>query len=682
MADRQELELRRKLAAGVSEREELLIRRQLSQTGRPQRLQQQLQQREQEAQELERFKFTPPVEGIGRFTPGGNLLNFATSPGLGRGFKDFAEGVEQLGLDAGTRSDFMPNPNFGPGQPRFIPITPEETERRIQAADEFTQRANRERAEFEQSSGGQFTGERFAGNVLPGFAIPGSQGSFPLRVAAGTATGAGFGATAFTPEEDIESRSEQRKENVKFGAELGAGIPSFFKAVVAARNIPKHFVRSKLTTQVAKEGAKLSERTGVEFTLGQQSGSKFLNAVEDAAKRGPFAADNIVRQENKQLASAARFLIRSMRKIHPNKVTPEVVGRSVENNFKRVIGIATNRRRLVANFDYGKLEAAGKGKKIIDVNNLRGALTELSENITPGAETLLKRSRTALNTLAKTAKDGKVTVKQVLAFRKDYSAAAAGKKNLFGDIDIAERKFIAGKLIDAIDDDILTSAKGTDIDGLANKAINNYRKNSEAITKLQDSVLGKIIGPQNLTPEKIAAKINKMDASEIRTVYSIFNGKAPDTIQQIKQSVLRNAMESAIGDPKKLATQLNFDPNKFIEKLPNRRALGAFFDQPGERKEVFDAVRALARLSDLSKGGGAKSVGSVTTDIAGVAASGSPIFGARLVATVGGPMGLTRALLTKEGRQALITLSQPIQGRDPAIINAAFQTLRSFNDGQ
>lgn len=527
----------------------------------------------------------------------------------------------------------------------------------------------------------------YSGNVLqalPTFAV----GTNPLT--AGAAAGVGNlvrqGASALLPGEDQMSLG-QRAGSVALDTALGAGTQYganklFEKVVDTARpgNVAARFIDKAEQTPFGQQGRDLEGLVGQPYTPGQRTGSRTLLTVEGMFRRNPVTADILAQHDTKQLNHALGWLNQTLdTTFGPGAVGVEKAGGSVRGAFDHALGRAVDFRRTVAQRDFNVINQATGMEPVIPTNNL---VTELDELIgrfdVPGGGDAtaslvgkLRQVRKSFEPETVVHPDGtqstvpvKINGAQLERLLEVYGAAAEGTSSVFKNIDTAQQRMVAGRVVDALrrdmNDVIDTGGLPDQVAGALRQARENYRTNSEAIDNLRQSVVGQMLGgPIRPADENIASRIVNLPPSQLKATINLVNGIDPAVGQQVKRVAFEQALVKAgapAGDAPPVlmpdgATPL-WSPKKFGTAL-RQSPIWSVMD-PNERITFTSVIQHMDRLADRAGTDGSPTAPlQQAWDLVKSGATGAVTpflyaMGARRLAT---------AMTDPAGQRALVTLT-------------------------
>lgn len=453
---------------------------------------------------------------------------------------------------------------------------------------------------------------------------------------------------------------------------------------------PTAFIRreyqKKAGSKFAQEGRALEQQTGIDLTPAQETGSKFLNLAESTARKAGQTADQIHANDIKQANQAIKKVNDIMDSISSGVKSAEQVGLDIQNTVNDAISSVQKLRRAQADMDYGAVRTIAGNTPVVKFKSLSDELRNIiSEYDVPGAENIAKQTKALLAQIGgKTGKAGsyklnEIDINRAMNMRQVYSQAARGTGQIFKDIDYGQNRMLASRLLSAMEADFEAApssfGKGAIADALK-EANKNYKRYSQHIDAIENSVLGKILGKDtfdpltgrninSIAPEKIASKIVSLQPSELKTARVILQSKSPDTWNAIKRYSIENALAKAMDIAPSAGMQpVPLSSSKFISKLPGQEHMKILFN-PSELSEIEAVKNALLRVGDRSAIN--TSGTAITADFlsmltpSGLAKAGAKTLGLKTIAN---------AMTTAEGRKALRVLASPKPYPNAAKTNA------------
>ena len=525
-------------------------------------------------------------------------------------------------------------------------------------------------------------------------------GTNPLTVAGASVVGnaARQGLSELLPGSDNMSVQDRVKEGAIAGA-IGGGAQKLFNLAgpLIDKLRPHNFIANyiqKLESSPQSSAARLLSRgSGVEFTAGQESGSRSVLAMEALARRHPASADRFLSFDVAQLQKISGNLDRALSALDNRGLGHEQVGGIVAKTFDDLWDTAAGLRARQASRDFGALAMASGDQKIIPVSNVLTAIDDLVKQLdVPGGGDATAALVSKLKTLRSSwegtparsvtspvvgpggqaltqniaAQPAMITADQAQRLLQLYTRAAAGKATLLQDVDAGQQKWIARTILDAIQGDLdAASASGAGpIVDLLRVARDNYRKNSGFIKELGESVLGRMLGGRvPPSPEGIARRIAGMAPSEIRTTLGILGKQDPSAVTAVQRNILERAVIAAKDNvlPIRVPTtnqSVRFSAKKFLAALPDQAVLDEILGgKPMVSMEIKGIADGLERIANTGLQGESPTAPLLFAwDIAKGAFTLNIVGYAGLAAQIVAPRQIAQAMTTQQGRQALRTL--------------------------
>lgn len=455
-----------------------------------------------------------------------------------------------------------------------------------------------------------------------------------------------------------------------FGA-AGKKVADIGAKVVDALQ-PGNFIarqtRKLRDTAFAKKGARLSEKTGIPFTEGEETGSRAVLMIEALARRTPGAADDMFRFNQDRLKNAVAGLHNAMNKIRPGQVGSFKAGTAISKNFDDAVDSAFQIRRDQARIDFSEVDRLSANRPLFSPKSLLAEIQKMSDELdVPGAGDATARVVRQANKMAGDLVDfegpKKLTGAQMQRLLQVYTQAQRGTGAVFKDMGTAQSRMVSGRFKTALLRDLDEAA---DVSGAAGDAANaiktardHYRLNSAPIEEMRDSVLARVVGSRTASPEDIAEKLPKMRPSEIKPTMKFIERESPETAQEVRRFFVENAIEnSRPAVTTGTAQGLKFSAAKFVGALPDINFMKAAGFTRNEIVETQRIAKALERVADKAFEGSPTAFAGISWDIARGLFTLNPVTMGRAVGAVIAPRMIAKATSTPEGRKALITLTK------------------------
>lgn len=555
------------------------------------------------------------------------------------------------------------------------------------------QQALQEKADYEAA--GQIyppasKGLRTAGDVAANIAVDlpltivGTRGKTAVgRATSSMATGFAEGMTLPAASE------EERVRNGSLAAAFGGiGTMGFEAARINANIVNKQLNRALAIPDIAQyyEKSKVLEgMTGIDFTLGQSTGSRTLQAYENMAANASASADKVLSYRNKQLVQSINYLKGAMSRLGNSDAPPEVVGNQLKEGMLKTVGDLDNVRRQTWDNFMSKASIAIGDKPIGVPTNTAAALDDIIEEIShpnSGYSQQLIDKFKALRTNANTP----WTVNDFQTTMKTWGRNAAGTSQPFEELHIADQKRIFRVAVKAMQSDLDAIAKEP---GLAGTAAENltlartaYKNYSDQIDNLEITLLGDAIdkGGRPASAEDLYTKFRKMPTSEMKQIIPLMNAVDPTIMNNVRARIFKDAFQEASDSVASPTALIEFNPAVFFKKISSTPNADLIF-QGAPMKEYLTAIAAIKRVSQMAGEGAATSPAQTSAKagalIGGAAqAQGLPnmIFLSKFLVENLTPNRYAKLLMTPEGRNAVINLSKG-QKAGRKVLNASLGTI-------
>lgn len=424
------------------------------------------------------------------------------------------------------------------------------------------------------------------------------------------------------------------------GAERGAGIP-----------------------KPPSEAARASKASGIPLTIGQETGNKVVTGGENMLRDFFTSAGTAHKDALKQVQAGVDSVERLAGQVPGATANAEQVGNRLRQAYNNTVDKIATVRDAQAKTDYGEVRRVAGNTPVINYKNTLDTLDKIiaeNANVPSGDSARVAAQAKAIRD--QLTKQGAATVDDAMKTRSAWGKAARRSGNIFTDIDVNANQALAKRLFGAVNKDFEdASTAATPIAQALKKANANYAKASQSIEYVKNSALGKLLGEDvtdamrsgqtinTKAPEMVAKRFLDATPSQARAITSILKRDAPDVLQEAKAFVLKNGLEQARNDaPGALPISFAKFRAQMDKVSPKLREMG-FTDK--EIRDIKDITDTMARAGDKFGVNTSKTTSTAqATGVLGLAASGHVI---PAVIAAGGPLLLSKALLTDKGRDLL-----------------------------
>lgn len=367
-------------------------------------------------------------------------------------------------------------------------------------------------------------------------------------------------------------------------------------------------------TQAKRDGTMLNQTyMGGGMTPGQVSTSPMQITLENQARQSPYTADMMRMGVDEPNAMQFRGMLEEAR--GPQVVTDEV-GNAARIDMEETAGLLNV--QAGAEFDNWVTDATRDiGDDVIPLTSYQSELgrliQEYSEKGTTKGAAVANELRQMVSLINARSEDA---LQNWHAKRSAMSQATAGGDNIFAkvrDPDGTETKYVAGQLIDALDDDFINYARTTGKEyliGSFEAARTSYARDMRTFELLSRTPIGRFMGKKlddlNAGFEDVFTTpgrrvISALLSSQVddAMVKNSMKALSPETQQQVKALVYELALEA--GQPTiMMGTKQSFRPSgasKELDKIGNERLQALGFND-ADISFVNDLKEIGRRLAD------------------------------------------------------------------------------------
>jgi len=382
-------------------------------------------------------------------------------------------------------------------------------------------------------------------------------------------------------------------------------------------------LKNDLQSPAAQEGARLGQKFGVDFSAGELTGNTMAIGMEDAlantirygkqfADANKSKTDNILKEFNKTLDT-----------ISPEASSRTDVGFRLSNAYNDTRANLVKTRDAQARIDFdAAVKGAGARDTNILSNNFFRTLLELKEEgnarLLTGREELgAQLADKYLKRLSTETKKGNLQAEQISIYEmqkglSNFSKASKRPGGVIDDANTAALRSVYARLAKALEADLdaeIANPKGDPTRAAMLKvARDNYYEYSQKIADVEKTTLGKIIGHAEhnsageliISPEALADKFTRMEATELRNTMNFLDKNHPDVANVARRYMLEQALLKAVEGRglRGAGTTKDFAKAEFVSKLPDKQRLNALMKDPKAAKDIEDVAAALNRLVD------------------------------------------------------------------------------------
>lgn len=325
------------------------------------------------------------------------------------------------------------------------------------------------------------------------------------------------------------------------------------------------------------------------------SGSRVGTTLENTARQSVYTADEVLRSD---IGRSRNFLqqVRNMAGRLGKEGDNVTVAQQIQGATRNMTRKMAQERSEFGRRAYGAVDRAAGGAPVVRMDRTRQALASIVDEYkgvqTGDAAKVARQAESVLRNIG----DEPLTAQQALRNMQAWSQAARGTGKLFDDVDRGVDKVLARRLSEAVMNDLDDVAtQGGSVGDLVRQANQGWRVRTQRIEALKNSVLGEVVGEEfadeisgvafnRLAPEKVFAKLQKAEPSQIKVALGYLDESAPEVGSNFRRALIENALEAAQeAAPSAGGNTLPLHPGVFIKTLQGGAS--------GER-----AVKGLKRL--------------------------------------------------------------------------------------
>lgn len=490
-------------------------------------------------------------------------------------------------------------------------------------------------ADYTEANLAQMAGE------IAGFAMPGSAAyraaqaskavaKLPTMLRAGaTGASAGAGDAALMPvvgEDYVGGKLAQVGLGAGLGAGLGMGVEGITDMGMGVVNAPRHAKNAPVkmmdrartnprNADFAQEGARLKDRTGVDLTIGQETGSIPATFIEQRARESFHSS---------QRAFDADMFRANQFKAYLENITgpadSATFASALQGKLTNFVTDLAKSRSDMGRKMYGEIDRLAGNQKIVQPRNFYDELVAIVEEAgTRESGDVAKAAKKAKQILDNIDKQGGYTAQEALGRLQDVSPYS--KASLFRKVNQGYDAELKRKLYSALMKDLdETAGRGGSVGKMVREANDTWRQYSDQIDGIQKSALGKMVGDEfandlmnfnTVAPEQIMGGFMKLLPSQAKYVAELLYEHMPDQADGLFSAFMRDAMDGAMELPATGGAQINFSPAQWLRELglkgggkggeAYQRLMHLSGGEGSERWALLrDAINVARRLSDAS----------------------------------------------------------------------------------
>lgn len=405
-------------------------------------------------------------------------------------------------------------------------------------------------------------------------------------------------------------------------------------------------LKTALKSDAAKEGERLGKKLGVKFSAGELTGNAAAMNAEDALANSAKWGAKFAEANQKKTDAIVSDYKKTLDSIYPKSVSRLDIGDKISSTYGQTIKSLSKARSDQGKMDFAAAKLASQGQPIIAPTNLVSTLksfvkegesitaTKSQEAAAATAKALLAKLKTpspkpslildAQGNPIKMPQSAEsyqhMTIDDLQNGLQGWGDEAYTGGGVFKQLANASDTRFAKAAKAALERDADTAAEsGQGAAAIALKrARDNYRANSNKISDIEKTTLGKMIGSAErdsqgnltITPEKMADKFNSMQPSEIKNILKFLDKNDPNVAGMARRYTLESALNKALeGQGQRGAGGTKpFPKAEFVKSLPSDDKLEAIMGSAKAAQDVKDVAAALTRMIDY----GAQKKGSAT----------------------------------------------------------------------
>jgi hypothetical protein len=539
-----------------------------------------------------------------------------------------------------------------------------------------------------------------------------------------------------TADDYAAEKAKQAGTGAAFGGGVGGVLNMLGKGAQAlmpqnlAGSVMNFLGRDSGSAAHAAEGEALAQRTGIDLRPSEVTGQPQQAMAENLARQSITSRNLAFQSDQKVSQQWLDHINRTLDGISSQPGDMATVGQRVQGAVKNAVDDLTKRRDLLANQEYGDIRTITKGAATIEPQNTNQLLQQIVSDYgnvgTPSADALANFAKKNLANVAPMAKltpaeqgfldmlqkvnpaqqqamlqkvaaadpqlaanvqqamggvanataPAQGNLDKLMQLRQFASKVASGQAKISGD-NIDRR--IGAQMLESIGSDLDAASQSLpgDVGAMLKQANSHFAEASGKIEGIQNSALGKLVGPEfvdainggtfNQIPgATVVQKIASMQPEQLAMTKGILQNADPDVWQSVKRAYFEDAVQKAQQMPPSLgARTVAANPGKFLNEIGNTpedsARLAAMLD-PAEHAQISDAMDAARRLAGRigynTSGTAPWSQAMALLSTLPRAIAGDPTAVPQAAAQVIIPRSIANIMLNSDGRAAVQQLSR------------------------
>mgnify|MGYP003628018514 CR=1 FL=1 len=441
------------------------------------------------------------------------------------------------------------------------------------------------------------------------------------------------GASSFVPGEEGLTEGDRAKSLLTDVAVGGAGVlvpNALVKGFDAARpgNILRNTLNKTDESSAVQQETRYLEGLSPELRLleGQRTGDQALLDMEHRLIQDPAVSGRMNSIYQDQVNVGVRFLTDTLKQLSGKKQSVEGLGILIKKGTQGLYKTLREGRAAQATTDFDRVALLTGDRGVIPTPKTVAVIDDeiarakgLNSDAGDADAEVLQNFRDRL-----VDSNGLMTPTEMQGRLSDYGAASKGKKNIIKELEDAENKRIGQRVYRALNEDLddtvtvefrsqwFSEEPRPEFATALKKARENYRINSDKITAVNESVMGKVLADKGATPESAIRSLLGSAPSELRASLEILDQVNPALRADLKRLYLEDMwLNSPVSGTARVPTGGRFSEGaenalqvenqsiaKFLTQMDNpgsRGTMGVLFDRK-ELESIQDVVELFTRI--------------------------------------------------------------------------------------